>query len=67
MMVIKVSCSIHISTCSFYKPARLKTGQMELKEVVNNWKQKGHIMAYFKDTLEPRPKDFLSKFLQGKE
>ncbi|VEN55091.1 unnamed protein product [Callosobruchus maculatus] len=25
MMVIKVSCSIHISTCSFYKPARLKT------------------------------------------
>nr|CAI5835884.1 unnamed protein product [Callosobruchus analis] len=42
-------------------------GQMELKEVVNNWKQKGHIMAYFKDTVEPRPKDFLSKFLQGKE
>ncbi|XP_023012515.1 NADH dehydrogenase (ubiquinone) B14 subunit [Leptinotarsa decemlineata] len=42
-------------------------GQMELKEVVNIWKQKGHIMAYFKDTVEPKPKDFLSKFLSGKD
>uniref|UniRef100_A0A6P7GW88 NADH dehydrogenase [ubiquinone] 1 alpha subcomplex subunit 6 n=1 Tax=Diabrotica virgifera virgifera TaxID=50390 RepID=A0A6P7GW88_DIAVI len=42
-------------------------GQMELKEVVNIWKQKGHIMSYFKDTIEPKPKDFLGKFLNGKD
>lgn len=40
---------------------------MELKEVVNIWKQKGHIMTYFKDTVEPKPSDFMSKFLNGNE
>ena len=40
-------------------------GQMELKETVNFWKQKGTFMSYFKDTVEPKPKDFLSKFLSG--
>lgn len=40
---------------------------MELKEVVNIWKQKSHIMCYWKDTLEPKPKDFLSQFLSGKD
>ncbi|CAG5046097.1 unnamed protein product [Parnassius apollo] len=42
-------------------------GQMELKEAVNLWKQKGHIMAYFKPTEEPKPKDFLSKFFSSNE
>ncbi|XP_071455158.1 NADH dehydrogenase [ubiquinone] 1 alpha subcomplex subunit 6 [Hetaerina americana] len=42
-------------------------GQMELKEVANKWKQKGHIMTYFKDTIEPKPTDFLSKFFAGHE
>ncbi|GLV32636.1 NADH dehydrogenase (ubiquinone) B14 subunit [Carabus blaptoides fortunei] len=40
-------------------------GQMELKETVEIWKQKGHIMTYFKDSLEPKSTDFLSKFFTG--
>ena len=40
---------------------------MELVEAVEIWKQKNHIMNYFKDTQEPRPTDFLSKFYDGHE
>ncbi|KAH8400672.1 hypothetical protein KR009_000288 [Drosophila setifemur] len=40
-------------------------GQMELKESVEIWKQKGHIMRYWKESQEPKPTDFLSKFIQG--
>uniref|UniRef100_A0A1L8E0P9 NADH dehydrogenase [ubiquinone] 1 alpha subcomplex subunit 6 n=1 Tax=Nyssomyia neivai TaxID=330878 RepID=A0A1L8E0P9_9DIPT len=40
-------------------------GQMELKESVEIWKQKGHIMRFFKETYEPKPTDFLSKFFSG--
>ncbi|XP_063697684.1 NADH dehydrogenase [ubiquinone] 1 alpha subcomplex subunit 6 [Culicoides brevitarsis] len=40
-------------------------GQMELKEAVNSWKQKHHIMKYWKETWEPKPTDFLSKFFSG--
>ncbi|XP_067627901.1 NADH dehydrogenase [ubiquinone] 1 alpha subcomplex subunit 6 [Eurosta solidaginis] len=40
-------------------------GQMELKESVEIWKQKGHIMRYWKESQDPKPTDFLSKFLQG--
>ncbi|XP_043282660.1 NADH dehydrogenase [ubiquinone] 1 alpha subcomplex subunit 6 [Venturia canescens] len=40
-------------------------GQMELKETANIWKNKNHVMYYFRDTVEKKPTDFLSKFMTG--
>lgn len=40
-------------------------GQQDLVETKNIWKQMNHVMAYFKDTHNPKPRDFLSKFYDG--
>ncbi|KAI2801795.1 hypothetical protein RDWZM_000739 [Blomia tropicalis] len=40
-------------------------GQMELNDTVNKFKSQMHVMAYFKDPNQHKPKDFLSKFLSG--
>ncbi|XP_012274959.1 NADH dehydrogenase [ubiquinone] 1 alpha subcomplex subunit 6 [Orussus abietinus] len=42
-------------------------GQMELRETTELWKTKGQIMYLFKDTVEKKPTDFLSKFLAGQD
>lgn len=40
---------------------------MELQETATRWKQAMHVMAYWKDTVNKKPTDFYSKFLEGKD
>ncbi|KAL1451780.1 hypothetical protein WDU94_006126 [Cyamophila willieti] len=40
-------------------------GQMELREVAALFKHKGQIMSYWKESIEPKPTDFISKFVSG--
>ncbi|KAH8375395.1 hypothetical protein KR200_003325 [Drosophila serrata] len=65
MLVIKVSGGAKIAVDASNAPVSYFQGQMELKESVEIWKQKGHIMRYWKESQEPKPTDFLSKFIQG--
>ena len=38
---------------------------MELEETSKMWKQKTHILQYFKKEEFGKPKDFMSKFYEG--
>ncbi|XP_041978938.1 NADH dehydrogenase [ubiquinone] 1 alpha subcomplex subunit 6-like [Aricia agestis] len=40
-------------------------GYINLKEMTNNWQQKGHVMAHWNPTHVPKPQDFMGKFLEG--
>ncbi|XP_060811502.1 NADH dehydrogenase [ubiquinone] 1 alpha subcomplex subunit 6 [Bombus pascuorum] len=40
-------------------------GQMELQETCSQWKPAATLMNYWKSTHEPKPKDFMSKFISG--
>lgn len=41
----------------------LMQGWMDYDELRHNWIQKGRVMAHWNPTLEPKPCDFLGKFL----
>lgn len=43
----------------------LYQGQMELQETCSQWKPAATLMNYWKVTQEPKPKDFISKFISG--
>ncbi|XP_076756087.1 NADH dehydrogenase (ubiquinone) B14 subunit [Xylocopa sonorina] len=47
--------------------ALLIKGQMELQEVLNQWKPAATLLNYWNDTRPPKPTDFMSKFLRGHE
>ncbi|VVC89616.1 unnamed protein product [Leptidea sinapis] len=40
-------------------------GFMNLKEMTNNWQQKGHVIANWNPSIENKPCDFVGKFLAG--
>lgn len=42
-------------------------GRQDLKETEKGWKQPTHLMRFWDDPVESKPKDFLSKFLEGKD
>ncbi|THK33000.1 NADH dehydrogenase [ubiquinone] 1 alpha subcomplex subunit 6 [Diachasma alloeum] len=42
-------------------------GQMELQETAQKWKNSGTFMYLYKDTVEKKPTDFMSKFLAGQD
>ncbi|XP_063624820.1 NADH dehydrogenase [ubiquinone] 1 alpha subcomplex subunit 6-like [Cydia splendana] len=42
-------------------------GWMEFNELSNNWQLKGRVLANWNPTIEPKPCDFLNKFLAGIE
>ena len=67
MLVIKVCNYFIIIFIRDYLQITFQ-GQHDLQEVVEKWTQGPHIMSkHFKESIEEKPKDFLSKFLQGQE
>ena len=39
---------------------------MDLVETAEIWKQRSHIMDYFRPTVNKKPEGFMNKFLNGK-
>ncbi|XP_060520261.1 NADH dehydrogenase [ubiquinone] 1 alpha subcomplex subunit 6-like [Cylas formicarius] len=40
---------------------------MDLKEIIENWSPKKVLAQHMKEWFEPKPKNFVSRFLQGKD
>ncbi|XP_031850310.2 NADH dehydrogenase (ubiquinone) B14 subunit [Nomia melanderi] len=45
----------------------ISKGKMTFEEIFNVWMPQGRLMDYWRETVEPKPTDFMSKFLSGQD